>query len=101
MEYLKNLINNNIENFKNNVEASLFAKLDAKLNEKRTQVVSNIYNEGKCVPCSKQVNESKLEDMDHDDCVEYLMDSKDMSREEASTECGHLRRKLRKQTNEK
>ena len=91
MSYIKNLINGNIEQLRMDVEAALYSKLDAKLDEKRVEVASDIYNEGKCVPCSKQVNESKLEDMDHEDCVEHLMDSKDMSKEEASKECGHIR----------
>ena len=88
MEYLENLVNNNIENFKNNVETSLYSKLSAKLNELRKTVAADIYNEGKCVPCMKKVNEGKKHDS-YEDCVEFYMDAKDYSQEDARRECGH------------
>lgn len=93
MSYIKNLIDGNIEQLRRDVEASLYSKLNAKLHEKRVEVASNIYNEGECLPCSRQIQESKkLEDMTKEECKQYLMDSKDMSEEDAAEECRRMRR---------
>ena len=67
---------------------SLYSKLSAKLNELRKTVAADIYNEGKCVPCMKKVNEGKKHDS-YEDCVEFYMDAKDYSQEDARRECGH------------
>lgn len=93
MKYIKPLIDGNLEQFKQNIEASLYAKLSQKLDEVKTDVASDIYNEGRCVPCSRQIQESKnLEDMTKEECKQYLMDSKDMSEEDAAEECRRMRR---------
>jgi hypothetical protein len=88
MNYVKELINNNLEQFKQNIESSLYAKLAKKLDEVKIDAASNVYNEGKCVPCMKKVNEGKKHDS-YKDCVEFYMDAKDYSQEDARRECGH------------
>jgi hypothetical protein len=88
MEFIKPLINNSLEEFKQNIETSLYTKLAKKLDEVKIDAASNVYNEGKCVPCMKKVNEGKKHDS-YEDCVEFYMDAKDYSQEDARRECGH------------
>jgi hypothetical protein len=87
MNFIQKLIDGNLEEFKNNIEANLYSKLSSKLDEIRVEVASEIYNEEKCVPCDKKINEAKHDS--YEDCVEFYMNAKDYSREDARRECGH------------
>ncbi len=44
MENIKNLMNGNIEQFKNGIESALFAKLSSKLDEVHKDIAQEIYN---------------------------------------------------------
>lgn len=74
MKYIKPLIDGNLEQFKQNIEASLYAKLSEKLDEVKTDVASDIYNEGRCVPCSQKINEGKKGDCraKYEDCLQEV-----------------------------
>lgn len=74
MKYIKPLIDKNLEQFRQNIEASLYSKLSEKLDEVKTDVASDIYNEGRCVPCSQKMNEETKKDCDemYRDCMEEV-----------------------------
>lgn len=86
MSYIKELLDGNIEQFKNNLESALYAKLASQLGEVKKDVAANIYNEGTCVPCGKKINEAKHDS--YEECVKYYIDL-DWPPEAARTECGH------------
>jgi hypothetical protein len=73
MKYIKPLIDKNLEQFRQNIESSLYAKLSEKLDEVKVDVASDIYNEGRCVPCSQKMNE-ETQDCDelYEDCMEEV-----------------------------
>lgn len=101
MNYIKSLIDGKLEQFKQQIETSLYSKLSEKLDEVKIDVASDIYNEGRCVPCSQKMNEGKqrLEDMSIEDCTKSLVDSKDMKEEDAAEECRRMQRVHTQNTN--
>lgn len=74
MSKIKKLIDGNIEEFKTEIETSLYSKLKEKMDETKVEVASNIYNEGRCVPCSQKINEGKKGDCkaEYEDCLQEV-----------------------------
>jgi len=74
MAYIKNLIDGNIDEFKTNIDSTLYTKLSEKLDELKIDVASDIYNEGRCVPCSQKINEGKKGDCkaEYEDCLQEV-----------------------------
>ena len=74
MSNIKKLIDGDIEGFKNNIETLLYSKLKEKIDEVKIDVASDIYNEGRCVPCSQKINEGKKGDCraKYEDCLQEV-----------------------------